>query len=436
MRRLGVLERLKVPITSRTVYKPFILIIVLTFLQLCSCSQFIKRFLIQILSSNSEEVERGNITGNMTEPELSDVDDDKLSYAYPLIILSIRLLVMLLMAVMVKRIRVRSLYFTSLFATVLLLTSLALISGPAVTGLSLSLTTVKIIKTVILCLHVIFGQMGLNTLPALMEIAIFPTSCKAAMRGIIRAISSILFVVLVFSLKFLSYSLTFYLMAAILLLSSPFLYLLVPEIRNIGSEMSAEFFLPSQTTFYFLPPNRTRLNQNPIKADFLTRQVSRDEELEESGEIFPEVKFAEEAGDLDEDILDECFVKKNQERVNYVSNILSQGNSLSASPSSRRVLVGKGPVRFEDQILKKGIIFLFNDLLIVATSIISNRRYVRELCFSPDQLQVARTENRILLSEPQGKQLEISFKDKNLASLWKIYLLHQTVQRELEEDEI
>ena len=433
MRRLGVLERLKVPITSRIVYKPFILILMLTFLQQCSCSLFIKKFLIQILNSNSEEVDR-RTTGNVTEPELSDVDDDKLNYALPLIILSIRLSVILLMAIMVQRTRVRLLYFISLFATFLLLVSLALISDTAVTGLSLSFTTVKIIKTVILCLHVIFGQMGLNTLPALLEIAIFPTSCKAAMKGIMRAISSILLVVLVFSLKFLSYTLIFYLMAVILLLSSPFLYLFVPEIRNIGSEMAAEFFLPSQTTFYFLPPKRTRQNQNPIKTDFLTREVSRHEELKESEEKFPNVKFAEEAEDLDVDNLDEYFVKKNQERVNYVSNILSQGNSLSASPSSRRVLVGKGPVRFENQILKKGIIFLFYDLLIVATSIISNRRYVRELCFSPGQLQVTRTENRILLSEPQGKQLEISFKDKNLASIWESYLLHQQVQRELEED--
>ena len=33
----------------------------------------------------------------------------------------------------------------------------------------------------------------------------------------------------------------------------------MPEIRNVGTEMSAEFFLPSQTVFYFvLPENMKR----------------------------------------------------------------------------------------------------------------------------------------------------------------------------------
>ena len=58
----------------------------------------------------------------------------------------------------------------------------------------------------------------------------------------------------IFLFKTLDYSLTFYLMAAVLLVSTPLLWIFVPEIRNIGSDMPAEFFLPSQTIFYFLPP--------------------------------------------------------------------------------------------------------------------------------------------------------------------------------------
>ena len=128
--------------------------------------------------------------------------------------------------------------------------------------------TQKFIKTFLICLHVFFIQFGLNTLPALLIDILFPTSCKAVMKGITRAISSIILVFFVFIFKNLDYSHAFYVMAAILLLSSPFLYLFVPEIRNVGTDMSAEFFLPSQIVFYFVLPDT-------IKGSKHSRQKAR-----------------------------------------------------------------------------------------------------------------------------------------------------------------
>ena len=93
------------------------------------------------------------------------VQDDDLDYALPFVILMVRLVVMCLMSYMVMKMRLRFLYFISLFATVVLLLCLAFISNPALFGLNLSATTLRLIKTIIICLHVFFIQFGVQTLP-------------------------------------------------------------------------------------------------------------------------------------------------------------------------------------------------------------------------------------------------------------------------------
>ena len=240
---------LKALISSPIVYKPLVLITLLNCLLQCSGSVFIKKFMIQILNTQSSSGSDKN-------------ESNTLVFALPLIITSVRLAVLLFMSFLVKKLRVRFLYFTSLFITVILLICLALASDPTLIGLDLPDTTLKWIKTSIICIHVFSIQLGLNTLPRLLEITIFPTSCKAAMKGIMRAIYSIILVIFVFVFKTLQYSHIFFFMAGILLVSSPLLYLYVPEIRNIGSETATEFFLPSQTIFYYLPPKYRSINRN------------------------------------------------------------------------------------------------------------------------------------------------------------------------------
>ena len=265
------LDRLKVPINSPTVYRPLILITSLMCLLQCSGSVFIKKFIIQILASNSEETPRVVEDSKLNSSNMSltvTVSPDNLNYYLPLIILSVRLAVIFLMAFMVKKLRIRFLYFLSLFMTVVVLTCLGLVSDAHVIDSQIPVKTQKFIKTFLICLHVFFIQFGLNTLPGLLIDILFPTSCKAVMKGITRAISSIILVFFVFVFKNLDYSHAFYVMAAILLLSSPFLYLFVPEIRNVGTDMSAEFFLPSQIVFYFVLPDT-------IKGSKHSRQKAR-----------------------------------------------------------------------------------------------------------------------------------------------------------------
>ena len=87
---LESLDRLKVPINSPTVFRPLILITSLLCLLQCSGSVFIKKFIIQILASNSEEIPRVVEDAKLNSSNLSltvTMSPDNLNYYLPLIIL-------------------------------------------------------------------------------------------------------------------------------------------------------------------------------------------------------------------------------------------------------------------------------------------------------------------------------------------------------------
>ena len=213
------IDKLKFPLNSPTVYRPLVLVTSLLCLLQCSGSVFIKKFIIQILASNSDKarVETESERNSSNQTDVLTDSPDNLNYYLPLIILSVRLIVIFLMAFMVKKLRIRFLYFISLFLTVIILTCLGLVSDDGLIPSEIPVTTTKYFKTFLICLHVFFIQFGLNTLPALLIDILFPTSCKAVMKGITRAISSLILVFFVFIFKNLDYSHAFYLMAAILL---------------------------------------------------------------------------------------------------------------------------------------------------------------------------------------------------------------------------
>ena len=62
------------------------------------------------------------------------------------------------------------------------------------------------------------------------------------------------------------------------------------------------------------------------------------------------------------------------------------------------------------------------DLLIVATRAISNRRYIWGVCFKHWELKTHVSEETITLSDLNGKSLDISFKNAELASLWNKFI--------------
>ena len=178
------IDRFKVPIFSPTILQPLMLISALNCLQQCSGSLYIRKFIIQILNSNSDNetlalVARDGVTvfsdyiddyytldsENVREAgDIDKSDDGTLNYFLPLIIFSVRLIVLFMMAFMIKRIRMRFLYFLSLFLTVIILSVLGIVSDPNIIP-DLGGNSVKFIKTSLLCLHVFFIQFGVQTLP-------------------------------------------------------------------------------------------------------------------------------------------------------------------------------------------------------------------------------------------------------------------------------
>ena len=60
----------------------------------------------------------------------------------------------------------------------------------------------------------------------------------------------------------------------------------------------------------------------------------------------------------------------DQERVRFVANILPRGSRLNTrleEMEETRLCVGRGPVTFTQGAIRTGALFLFNDLLIIAT---------------------------------------------------------------------
>jgi len=381
----------------------------------------------------------------------SDKDESvNLNYFLPLIIFTVRLMVLFLMAFMIKRIRMRFLYFLSLFLTVTILCILGLVSDRSVVS-GVDGTSIKFIKTMLLCLHVFFIQLGVQTLPGLLTDILFPTSCAAIMKGATRAISSVILIFFVFIFKNLEYSHAFYLMSTILVVSIPFLYLFVPEIRNVGTEMSAEFFLPSQTVFYFvLPENLKRCpdkRKNALRHwksayrkitvhnAFFGDKIKYEMDVDMSARTYSTVKFDKAMRSVEEVFDNERNAKLNNDRLNFVSNILGQGNFLVNNRFDKRILIGRGPVTISNNVMKKGSIFLFNDVMIVAKCVVSNRRYVGEECFKLDDVKLEKTANFIRLTDVSEKTLEIELDDISIANIWEKYIIYWSQRRREDTDQ-
>ena len=86
---------------------------------------------VSIKSYNNHSLSEEIDLFDKTESDMLKSDKDEsvnLNYFLPLIIFTVRLMVLFLMAFMIKRIRMRFLYFLSLFLTVTILCILGLVS--------------------------------------------------------------------------------------------------------------------------------------------------------------------------------------------------------------------------------------------------------------------------------------------------------------------
>ena len=444
------LQSLKIPIWSPSVYRPLLLSVVLFALGSTAGATYINKFIIQILNSE-ENVEfsgsnetkialtHPNDNNTIMDIEESSQKEGSNEYILPLVIQIVKLIIILLMTFLLQKLRVRFLYFTSLIFTVILLVCLGFVCDESFSSAFFSPSSIRYIKTVLLCLHIVVVQLGLHTLPGLLMDVIYPSSCKAVVKGLTVSIVCVNLIVLIFILKSFSYSHAFWIMAGILFTATPFMYMFVPEVRNIGTETSALFFVPSQTVFFFvLPENRKvseearqnaqknwkkGLRQISATKVWKTSKVIQEIETEEIARKYPKVTFDQKIPAIESIISDEVCRNLNEERVSYVSNILSQNGYLCKSPNESRVLVGRGPIKFKDDLMKNGSIFLFSDVLIVAKRLVTGRRYVGEMCFKLTSPTFTAEKNGAeLIFAEEDARAPVQFEDESLACVWEKYI--------------
>ena len=202
--------------------------------------------------------------------------------------------------------------------------------------------------------------------------------------------------------------------------------------------MSAEFFLPSQTVFYFvLPENLKRCpdkRKNALKHwksayrkvtvtnALIGDKLRYEMDVDVSARKFNKVKFDDAIRTISEVYDNEKYAKLNNDRINFVSNILGRGNYLANNQLEKRILIGRGPVKFINDVMKNGSLFLFNDVIILAKCVVSNRRYVGEMCFNLSEIKMAKLGRQMTVSDSSEKIMEIEFEDESISNIWEKYI--------------
>ena len=123
----------------------------------------------------------------------------------------IRFIANLLMAKFLRTYRLRFLYFISLFSTSVCLIILGILEKESLIEPYLSQDVNQYLKVSILAVHVFCVQFGLQSLAGQLTDILLPSSSKAVMKGVIRAIQALtLSVFVTIMIKFKSYHFCIY----------------------------------------------------------------------------------------------------------------------------------------------------------------------------------------------------------------------------------
>merc|ERR1712012_487711 len=433
------LEKMKFPARSPTVYIPFVLISGLISLQHFSGFTYTKRFTIQVLgamsnsslpveSHHSATVSRGVNTSSSGSfsPDLPDVpvplNTD--SYYWAMLVCGVYLVSSLLVARLLRSIRRRFMFFISLFLTSICLIIIGFLMEEEMLSSILSDTTIHVLKVVFLCLHTFVVQCGLQGLPTQLADVLFPSSCMSIMKGICKAVTSFTLVIFIFSINTFELHQRFWIMAGTLLLTSPLLFILVPEIRNIGKGMASNFIMPFQTVFYILLPKQEAVRKvSTMKAvvGMIDNKLAKENALNTCVTYTRTFTFLGEVTDIEEYRTDPKLKRRNEELVTYVCNILPQSSYITTNWKEDRVLVGRGPTKFPESLKESGGIFLFNDVLIVAKCLLRSWRYVDETSFVVQDLEVTRLEENLIITSKE-ERVRLAFTDVSEAETWKRFI--------------
>jgi len=437
-------KKLKIPITSPAVYQPMILITCALCVQHFSGFTFTKKFLLQVLKSPVTHSNETLTTSNDTSEEKEESLLDQKAYAFAMLINFIRFVSNLIMAKLLRLFRMRFLYFISLFSTAACLIILGFLEEGTILAPYINVEVEQYLMVSVLALHVFCVQFGLQSLSSQLTSILLPSSSKAIMKGVIRAIQALTLLVFITIMKQFSNHWSFWIMAIGLTSFSPLLYTYIPELKNLGRTAGEYFFLPSQTLFYaLLPLNEAKkkwidLGTKVKHASKVLRKISQRtlnlEIPQDKTNKTWQIKSFEENSNMNTNITfipdtfeslktDDRLQKLNKDRVCFVTNILGQKGFLNRNVTKSRICIGRGPVRFSEGSMKEGGIFLFNDAVIVARKVKQNRRYINEKVFEfTDNLRMKREDASLtFFSENHPEGLKIEFEKVNNASMWERY---------------
>lgn len=435
-------KKLKIPITSPAVYQPMILITCALCIQHLSGFTFTKKFLLQVLKTPEVQSNKTFSALNETTESQQEGSLDHKAYAFAMLINLIRFTSNLLMARFLRLFRMRFLYFISLFSTSICLVVLGLLEEGEILAPYLSADVEQYLKVSVLGLHVFCVQFGLQSLANQLTDILLPSSSKAIMKGVIRAIQALTLLLFITIMKQFSSQWSFWIMAICLLCISPFLYTCIPELKNLGRTSGEYFFLPSQTLLYVVVPlNEAKKNWfngiNKVKASNLLSKLSQRKALEaihDPQNRLSHMKSFEESSNTNTNITllpdtvdtvrsDERLQKINRDRVQFVTNILGHKGFLHCNQSPSRICIGRGPIRFSEGRMKQGGIFLFDDLIIVARKVKQNRCYINEKVFEfTDNVKLKRDMASLtVISDKIPEGVKINLETVNNSVLWEKY---------------
>ena len=318
-------------------YKPLLLIIGITCLQHFSGFTFTKKFLLQVLTPSKED-------------GVDDIEEeDYRGYYFAILINSIRTIANLMMGDFLRRFRVRCLLCASLLstATCLGLFGCLLPSGPFPQSLSPEVD--QGLRVGILAVHVFAVQFGLQSLAGQMTDTLLPSHAKPLLKGFIRSVQSLSLIAFVTLINLIpeNYSAwRFWTMGGVLILSCPFLYFGIPELRHLGRAAWEFYFLPAQMIFYYVIPDaedesmqfssegssdiEKGINITHHKRWFYERQNT----MERVGNENQLATF--HPNTLEELREDKELMKQNKLSVTFVENILGVHNWLAKNPNPDR----------------------------------------------------------------------------------------------------
>ena len=118
----------------------------------------------------------------------------------------------------------------------------------------------KAVPIFFICGQVFCLQLGLQTFPNLLSSELFPNDARSRCKGFIRAVSAMFSFIMLKIFPYLDTHIglygSFWLLAALLFIILPFIYLFVPEAKDVDLNNIDGFFKPVETSFYVEFPLR------------------------------------------------------------------------------------------------------------------------------------------------------------------------------------